>query len=641
MSRYFNQVNIKNDILLGSNSLNENWRIFNQGTGPSFDLVAQEFINNSGSTGPIYSLIKNKGPTGPQGLPGAGGALGYYGAFFDTTTQGTNNTSGTAMRFNSAYESNGVSIVDNTKVKFNYPGTYNLQFSSVFLRNSANTDTIDIWFVLNGTGIANSNTEFDIAGQANSVAAWNFVKTLNANDEVEVYWKDDKGDDKTTMVYSGATGSLPAIPSVILTATQVMYTQVGPTGPSFSASNLLWVAKNGPSTGANGSYSAPYPTISQALTAATGTTGTSVWIMPGVYQESISIPNTTSVCGHDSLNTVIELSGVTGNTTLVEMGNDTLLQDLTLNLSSTGHYTLKGVSFVGASSIKSVIKDIYVNVDNSNASSTGTSNVYGIFMTSTTGLTPEYTNQVIGSTVVVRSTGNGEKRGIYVDGVNPIQGSIRGTNSFVYGYGTGHTGSFIGAEITGNTGSFLDLKNCTISSTGLFGATGTYADISQTQGTLSLTSTELVNATANGKSFTVGISPANLTFGFAGVIKNNDIGIGGNNNSYLYPGASTITSANIVSTITNTKKILFSLSATCSTGPQNPNGIDTFTLYKNGSPTSLSLTLSTNNTSQTVRNQSVSFLTNDKISIFYTGTGGAGGGSNNGSTNPIIDLSLY
>jgi hypothetical protein len=172
-----------------------------------------------------------QGPQGPTGLAGAGGALGYYGAFFDTTNQ-LNPTASIArpMLVSSTYESNGVSIVDNSKMTFAHSGTYNIQFSTVFTKTTANTGLVDVWFAKNGQYTTASNTEFSIAGNSDQVVSWNFIYTLNANDYVELYW--NSADTNISISTAGTQSNpiRPSTPSVILTAQQIMYTQLGPTG---------------------------------------------------------------------------------------------------------------------------------------------------------------------------------------------------------------------------------------------------------------------------------------------------------------------------------------------------------------------------------------------------------------------------
>lgn len=197
-------------------------------TGSTLSLYVDPFGNVGATTS---SGNSSQGPQGPMGGTGAGGALGYYGSFYDTTSQ-ANPTASTAnlMLINSTYEANGVSIVDGSKMTFAYPGTYNIQFSTVFVKSNANTGLIDVWFARNGQYITASNTEFSISGQTDQIASWNFMTSLNANDYIQLYWS--SADTTTTILAIGTQSSpnRPSVPSVILTAQQVMYTQLGPTG---------------------------------------------------------------------------------------------------------------------------------------------------------------------------------------------------------------------------------------------------------------------------------------------------------------------------------------------------------------------------------------------------------------------------
>jgi hypothetical protein len=230
-------------------------------------------IGPTGNTGPI-GPTGNTGPTGPTGntgsvgatgntgATGAGGALGYYFSGFDTTTQ-TNlgATFANAFTINTTAESNGISIVGNSKLTFDYPGTYNIQFSAQLDKTDGGNDEVEIWLSKNGVNLDWTNTTMDVRGNnAELVAAWNFVLTLSSNDYLELYWHSN---DTNMRVLTRATQSnpaRPAIPSIILTAQQVMYTQLGPTG----------------STGATGSIGATGiqgPTGADGLTGATGSTG--------------------------------------------------------------------------------------------------------------------------------------------------------------------------------------------------------------------------------------------------------------------------------------------------------------------------------------------------------------------------------
>lgn len=71
------------------------WKVSSTGKAltPSFDLVAQE-NTPSGLTGPVYSLIKNQGVTGPQGVTGSQGQQGIQGVTGATGPTGSQGIQG-------------------------------------------------------------------------------------------------------------------------------------------------------------------------------------------------------------------------------------------------------------------------------------------------------------------------------------------------------------------------------------------------------------------------------------------------------------------------------------------------------------------------------------------------------------------
>ena len=88
------------------------------------------------------------------------------------------------------------------------------------LRTAASTAAVYIWYRVNGLDIANSATKVSINGSnAETVAAWNFVQRMNAGDYFELVWSTD--DTNCFIAGFAASRRVPAIPSVIFTATQI------------------------------------------------------------------------------------------------------------------------------------------------------------------------------------------------------------------------------------------------------------------------------------------------------------------------------------------------------------------------------------------------------------------------------------
>ena len=219
-------------------------------------LVGPAGASGSGSTGATGPA----GPAGPAGAPGAPGAKGdtgiagagfepIYGAFYDTnahyntvndlapsTWGGTATTSVNVpklFKINSTYANgspytNGVSIVDGTKISVTKSGIYNIQFSSVFDKKTTGDDTVDIWLRRDGVDIPNTGTSIIVttssaAGGA-AVAAWNFFVYIEAGTGhyAELVWASSEGSVRMQGVPAINTPYVrPAVPSTILTVTQV------------------------------------------------------------------------------------------------------------------------------------------------------------------------------------------------------------------------------------------------------------------------------------------------------------------------------------------------------------------------------------------------------------------------------------
>jgi hypothetical protein len=193
-------------------------------------------IGASGATGAT-------GLQGATGLTGSGGASGYWGSFWSNQDQSAANTT-TAYPItlnNTDPDSIGVSVVSNSQITFANDGVYNIQFSAQADRVSGSgSDSIDIWFRKNGTDIPESNGVITVAGgaaAAKTIASWNYILKLSAGDYVELVWRTSDTNLQFIHEASATSPTRPAIPSVIVTAQQVMYTQLGPqgaTGPTGS-----------------------------------------------------------------------------------------------------------------------------------------------------------------------------------------------------------------------------------------------------------------------------------------------------------------------------------------------------------------------------------------------------------------------
>ena len=202
--------------------------------GPTGERGPTGYTGYTGATG--YT-----GRTGATGPTGAGGALGYWGSFWSSATQSIVGATSTAMTLNNTDpDTSGISIVSNSRITFAYAGVYNIQFSAQISDSSSggSVNYVYIWFKKNNIDIPESNTRVTLDNQNSFlVASWNFMLKLNAGEYIEVMWfTPDTG---ITLVAVPTPTANPAIPSVIVTAQQVMNTQLGPTGPTGPKSFII------------------------------------------------------------------------------------------------------------------------------------------------------------------------------------------------------------------------------------------------------------------------------------------------------------------------------------------------------------------------------------------------------------------
>ncbi len=146
---------------------------------------------------------------------------GYYGSFFDTTTQTAAATNTPyAMQLNTTAESNQVAVTSGSRITFKNRGTYNIQFSAQLDQTSGASHNIYIWFRKNGIDIPNSSSIVAIQGTtAELVASWNFLITVLGGDYIQIMWA--VNNTAVRILAAPANAFSPAIPSVIATAVSV------------------------------------------------------------------------------------------------------------------------------------------------------------------------------------------------------------------------------------------------------------------------------------------------------------------------------------------------------------------------------------------------------------------------------------
>jgi hypothetical protein len=253
-------------------------------------------IGASGATGAT-------GLVGATGLTGAGGASGYWGSFWSTQPQSATaiNTGYPITYNNTDPDSIGVSIVANSQITFQYTGVYSITFSVQWNNSNNQIHDANIWLKKNGTNVADTDSQWSVVeshggSDGRAIGTVNYVLKVLAGEYLELFWKTNNLG--ITLEYAPALAPAPAIPSVILTATQVMYGQLGATG----ATGL---------TGGQGSTGATGLTGEQGSTGATGATGVGTQGSTGatgVTPANIVLSDTTGLTGATQLSNIVQIT---------------------------------------------------------------------------------------------------------------------------------------------------------------------------------------------------------------------------------------------------------------------------------------------------------------------------------------------
>ena len=307
---------------------------------------------------------------------------------------------------------------------------------------------------------------------------------------------------------------------------------------------------------------APFSTIQAAITAIGATTGVTIWVLPGTHTlaAGITLPNGTALRGLNTQTCTVQMTSVTATTTLLTMGENCRVEDLTLLLTSTGHYTLVGIHLGGTTSVTSKLRTCVLSVNNASAPTAGASNVYGVLSdgTGTLGVSSFSFNSLKGSTINVLSNGGGNKRGVLINTNNIV--TTRDLNIYVPPpVDVASTGIYVGVETAdpSNLGS-IQLRATTIGTTPpVYVASPatiqlyTANDILQTTPTIVTDPTylkspgiqmgpgvDLISKTAGGRAFSIYMYPQTIYFGLRGAITTGTSG-------FLWPGTVSVTAGGV------------------------------------------------------------------------------------------------
>jgi len=146
-----------------------------------------------------------------------------YGAFQDTTDQSVATITATAnISLDTTDYALGASLVDGYKIKVDYSGLYNVQFSIQLANDNVAIQDVDVWFRKNNSDVAGSNSKFSVPNShggtdGHLIASLNFNIELAKDDYVSLAWATTSKDVTVEHLAAQTSPTRPATPSVIVT----------------------------------------------------------------------------------------------------------------------------------------------------------------------------------------------------------------------------------------------------------------------------------------------------------------------------------------------------------------------------------------------------------------------------------------
>jgi hypothetical protein len=160
------------------------------------------------------------------------GSPGYWGSFWDTTSQtATANTPTSILLRKNDLDNRGVKVISDSRITVDHTGIYSFTFSIQFSNSDAQIHDINVWLRKNDSGasgdVPDSDSKFSIISshggiEGNVIGTVNFVLKLAAADYIELIWATSNA---AAYIHAEAAATSPfahpGIPGIICTVTQV------------------------------------------------------------------------------------------------------------------------------------------------------------------------------------------------------------------------------------------------------------------------------------------------------------------------------------------------------------------------------------------------------------------------------------
>jgi hypothetical protein len=188
---------------------------------PGTILIGDELIRYTGKTATTFTGIT-------RSMYGSSGSSHPAGAYVSEAQAVPSATTSLALPFDTTDTSNQVALdpLDTSKIVFDVPGYYNVQFSTQLVNATSSIDNVTFWFRKNTNDISYTGGIVSVpskhsGGVGAAIVSWNLIVDVNAGDNIQLMMASNSGNTVAATYPPGTAPVHPASPSVILTATFV------------------------------------------------------------------------------------------------------------------------------------------------------------------------------------------------------------------------------------------------------------------------------------------------------------------------------------------------------------------------------------------------------------------------------------
>lgn len=181
----------------------------------TYNISNFELANINGSRSNLQTQIDNLNPS-------LANNTGYWGSFWNNNDLTTTANTETLIPYTNADVSNNGIVYNNSHIQVLNEGIYLFVITAQIYSTNSNTATISFWLKKNGSAVSDTAFKEELK-QTTKLVCFNFQLALQANDYIEIAWQTT--DSSISLEYFPSSSNIPAIPSVIVTASQVTYYQ--------------------------------------------------------------------------------------------------------------------------------------------------------------------------------------------------------------------------------------------------------------------------------------------------------------------------------------------------------------------------------------------------------------------------------